>query len=234
MFAYLFGRRTAKHWLHDLGLGRLVNERDAAIGALDETGPVLATALWTPHRPLASQTTPADPRETAGMRARLLVVLGGVLVLCGGTAMFLALWGGGPERTGGVVPVDISDLRPNSAKAVAVTLPDKKLTKARIFVVRRGAHQVHAFLGVSTHLGCRLLLPGDPRYGRGFTRTSRRYVFEDPCGGSVYALNGDCTGGPCPRALDRYRVEVNDDSAEVDLNHLTKGPPRVTQSAARA
>src|SRR5262245_28774302 len=117
------------------------------------------------------------------MRARLLVVLSGVLVLCGATAMFLALWGGGPERTRGVVPVDISDLRPNSAKAVAVTLPDKKLT-ARIFVVRGGAHQVHAFLGVSTHLGCRLLLPGDPRYGQGFTSTSHRYVFEDPCGGS--------------------------------------------------
>jgi Rieske Fe-S protein len=84
-----------------------------------------------------------------------------------------------------------------------------------------------AFLGVSTHLGCRLLAPGDPWYGEGFTRTSLRYLFEDPCGGSVYALNGDCTGGPCPRGLDRYGVKNVDGNAEIDLKHLMAGPPRV-------
>jgi nitrite reductase/ring-hydroxylating ferredoxin subunit len=141
-------------------------------------------------------------------------------------ATFLALWGNGPRFTrSGVVTVSLAELHPGHARAVTVALPDKKHTKARVFVVRRGHNQVAAFLGVSTHLGCRLLLPGDRGYGKGFTVT-RRLAFEDPCGGSVFALNGDCVGGPCPRGLDRYSIDVRDDTASVDLNHLIKGPPR--------
>jgi Rieske Fe-S protein len=147
-----------------------------------------------------------------------------VVVIVAGAAAFLALWGGGPARSG-VVAVSLTGLRPGHARAVAVTLPDEKHTKARIFVVRRPHHQVAAFLGVSTHLGCRLLLPGDPRYGQGFTVT-RQLAFEDPCGGSVFALSGDCMGGPCPRGLDRYPLDVRDNIAEVDLNHLVKGAAR--------
>ena len=30
----------------------------------------------------------------------------------------------------------------------------------------------------------------------------------------MYSLHGDCTGGPCPRGLDRYAVEVRDGTAE--------------------
>ncbi len=147
-----------------------------------------------------------------------------VVVLLVGAATFRALWGNGPTRSG-VVTVALAGLRPGHARAVAVTLPDKKHTKTRIFVVRRRHHQVDAFLGVSTHLGCRLLLPGDPHYGDGFTVT-RQLAFEDPCGGSLFALNGDFVGGPCPRGLDRYRLDVCDDTAEVDLNHLIKGSSR--------
>jgi Rieske Fe-S protein len=167
------------------------------------------------------------PRDACRMRMRVILGLVVAVVLCGGAVMFLALWDGGPSNDrAGVVAVDLSDLRTGSAKAVAVSLPDMKPRRARIFLARGHSHDVRAFLGVSTHLGCRLLLPGDPGYGQGFTRSSRRYLFEDPCGGSVYALNGDCTGGPCPRALDRYLVEVRDDTVEVDLNRLIAGPSR--------
>lgn len=159
------------------------------------------------------------------MRGRLLIVLSVAVVLVVGAATFLAFWGDGPTGSG-VVTVTLEGLRPGQARAVTVALPDKKHTKARIFVVRRPHHQIAAFLGVSTHLGCRLLLPGDARYGEGFT-VSRRYAFEDPCGGSVFALNGDCVGGPCPRGLDRYPLDVRDGTAEVDLNHLIKGPSRL-------
>jgi Rieske Fe-S protein len=164
--------------------------------------------------------------DNSGVRVRLLVLLTGVIVLCAGVATFLALWGSGPGIRTGVLTVNVSDLRASSARAVTVALPDKKHTKARVFLVRQRPHGVHAFLGVSTHLGCRLLLPGDPRYGVGFTRTSQQYLFEDPCGGSVYAINGDCTGGPCPRGLDRYVVQLRDDTAEIDLHRLIKGPRR--------
>jgi Rieske Fe-S protein len=55
---------------------------------------------------------------------------------------------------------------------------------------------------------------------------TRGIAFQDPCGGSVFAIDGDCIGGPCPRGLDRYPVEVHGDTAEIDVTQLVKGPPR--------
>jgi Rieske Fe-S protein len=147
------------------------------------------------------------------------------MLLLIGAAVLVALWGDGPTPPG-VLSIDVAGLQPGRARAVSVELPDKKRTNARVFLVRRRGHGIDAFLAVSTHLGCRLLLPGDAHYGDGFTQTSRRYLFEDACFGSVYALNGDCTGGPCPRGLDRYAVRLVDNHAEIDLRHLIKGPPR--------
>jgi Rieske Fe-S protein len=158
------------------------------------------------------------------MRQRALIALSGIVAVLVVAVAFLALWREGPHSRG-VVSVSLVGLSSGDARAVTVALPDEEHTKARIFVVRRRSDRVDAFLGVSTHLGCRLLLPGDRRYGEGFTLTSR-LQFLDPCGGSTYALNGDCVGGPCPRGLDRYALAVRDDTAEIDLNHLIKGPRR--------
>lgn len=160
------------------------------------------------------------------MRGRLLVGLPIIVITVAGAATFLAPWGSGLSR-GGVVTVSLTGLNPGKARAVTVSLPNKKRTTARVFLVRRRNQHVAALLGISTHLGCRLLLPGDPRYGEGFA-ASHAIVFEDPCGGSTFALNGDCIGGPCPRGLDRYAVDVHDDLAEIDLNHLIRGTPRGT------
>ncbi len=159
------------------------------------------------------------------MRIRLMLVLAVVLVVILAGVTLLALWRGGPGHSGAVT-ANVADLRVGAAEAVAVKLSDKHHTRARVFFTRTSPHTVHAFLGVSTHLGCRLLLPGDGGYGRGFTRTSHRYFFEDPCGGSVYSLRGECTGGPCPRGLDRYAVDVRDGTAEVHLGTLVTGPKR--------
>ena len=85
---------------------------------------------------------------------------------------------------------------------------------------------MHTYLAVSTHLGCRLVLPSDERDAIAVAATSHRSYFEDPCGGSRYSFEGKCTGGPCPRGLDSYAVEVRGDRAEIDLRHLVTGPAR--------
>jgi Rieske Fe-S protein len=161
-------------------------------------------------------------------RARLLVVLSSIAVLVVGAVALFALWGDGPTRKG-FTTVNVGDLHRGDVESLTVTFPDQSKPKppkyARIFLVRQTRRRVDAFLGVSTHLGCRLLVPGDRRYGNVVT-PSDASVFEDPCGGSAFALNGDCVGGPCPRGLDRYPVEVHDDIAEIDLNHLVTGPKR--------
>jgi nitrite reductase/ring-hydroxylating ferredoxin subunit len=159
------------------------------------------------------------------MRVRLLLVLATVLVAFVAVGTAVALWGGGPARAG-VLTTSITDVGTGHAKAITVELPDAHHTRARVFVARPTSQDVRAYRAVSTHLGCRLLLPSDEDYGEGFTATSFRSFFEDPCGGSVYSLDGDCTGGPCPRGLDGYAVEVRDDHAEIDLRHLIRGSAR--------
>jgi nitrite reductase/ring-hydroxylating ferredoxin subunit len=159
------------------------------------------------------------------MRIRLVLVLAMALVAFVAVGAVLALWGGGPAREG-VVIESLADVATGHAKAITVELPDEHHTKARVFLTRSTADDVHAYLARSTHLGCRLLLPGDEHYGAGFAATSSRFFFEDPCGGSQYSLDGQCTSGPCPRGLDRYAVEVRDDHAEIDLRHLITGSAR--------
>ena len=159
------------------------------------------------------------------MRVRLVLVLAMVLTALVAVGTVVALWGGGPSREG-VVTESLSDLAVGHARTITVELPDDRHTEARVFLARTTHQDVHAYLAKSTHLGCRLLAPDDGHYGVGFTVTSRRFFFEDPCGGSLYSLAGECTGGPCPRNLDGYAVEVRDDHAEIDLRHLIKGSPR--------
>jgi Rieske Fe-S protein len=175
--------------------------------------------------PTADAITSCNLVHTRFMRVRVMLVLAVVLVAIVATATFLAMWRGGPSHPSGPA-ANVGDLRVGSATAIAVTLPDRRHTRARVFVARTAPRKVQAYLGVSTHLGCRLLLPGDGGYGRGFTKTSRRFFFEDPCGGSLYSLGGDCTGGPCPRGLDRYAVEVDDGIARIDVGKLITGPAR--------
>jgi Rieske Fe-S protein len=166
------------------------------------------------------------------VRARLLVwaVLGAVAVVIA-IGLVAALDRGESDRPATVVTADVSDLRNGDVLPVAVELPSTALPPhrdtrgARVFFVRRSG-QVEAFLGVSTHLGCSLLVPGDRRYGRGFSENPRDPRIEDPCGGSTYAFDGRCVGGPCPRDLDRYTVRLSGDTAQIDLSRLIAGSPK--------
>jgi len=163
--------------------------------------------------------------HTGRMRVRLVLVLAMVLLAFVAAGTVLALWGGGPARAG-VLTTSIADVGTGHAKAITVELPDQHHTEARLFIARPTSDDVRAYLAVSTHLGCRLLLPSHEDHGEGFSATSSRSFFEDPCGGSLYSLDGKCTSGPCPRGLDGYPVEVRDDHADIDLRHLIRGSAR--------
>ena len=169
--------------------------------------------------------------DTSRVRARLvLAVLLVAVVVVSGIALVATLDrdDGGPPAN--VVTANVSDLRngdvlPVTVELPSTALPDRETRAARVFFVRRSG-QVNAFLGVSTHLGCALLVPGDPRDGRGFTEDPRDPRIEDPCGGSTYAFDGRCVGGPCPRDLDRFTVRLSDGTAQIDLSRLITGSPK--------
>ncbi len=64
------------------------------------------------------------------------------------------------------------------------------------------------------HLGCSV-----PHCGTSM-------LFECPCHGSKYRLNGEYYGGPAPRGLDRFPVTLEGDKVVVDTGDVQEGPPR--------
>lgn len=51
-------------------------------------------------------------------------------------------------------------------------------------------------------------------------------LFECPCHGSKYRLNGEYYGGPAPRGLDRFPIALAGSSVTVDTGTVVTGPPR--------
>jgi cytochrome b6-f complex iron-sulfur subunit len=63
------------------------------------------------------------------------------------------------------------------------------------------------------HLGCRVPWCQSSQW------------FECPCHGSKYNKVGEKVGGPAPRGLDRFALEVSGGSIIVDTGNLVLGPP---------
>jgi cytochrome b6-f complex iron-sulfur subunit len=55
-------------------------------------------------------------------------------------------------------------------------------------------------------------------------------LFECPCHGSKYRLHGEYYGGPAPRGLDRFPIELVNGKVVVDTGSLQEGPPRGTNT----
>ena len=68
------------------------------------------------------------------------------------------------------------------------------------------------------HLGCSV------------PHCSTSLLFECPCHGSKYRLSGEFYGGPAPRGLDRFPIDVSSGSIEVDTGAVQIGPPRGTNT----
>jgi cytochrome b6-f complex iron-sulfur subunit len=68
------------------------------------------------------------------------------------------------------------------------------------------------------HLGCSV-----PHCGTSM-------LFECPCHGSKYRLTGEYFGGPAPRGLDRFPIQVVGGQVVVDTGTVETGPPRGTDT----
>ena len=72
------------------------------------------------------------------------------------------------------------------------------------------------------HLGCRVP----------WCQTSQ--WFECPCHGSKYNRVGEKQGGPAPRGLDRFPVEISGGNIVVDTGNLQVGPPIGTNTTGQS
>lgn len=83
-----------------------------------------------------------------------------------------------------------------------------RLVKARetpVLLVRESEAEIRAFSAICTHLGCLVQW-----------RKDSQDIF-CPCHGGRFALDGRVIGGPPPRPLPQYAVEIADGRIRVDL-----------------
>lgn len=78
--------------------------------------------------------------------------------------------------------------------------------------------KIQALYRKCVHLGCSV------------PHCEKSLLFECPCHGSKYRLSGEYYGGPAPRGLDRFPVEVVGGKVLVDTAQIIEGPPRGTNT----
>ena len=71
------------------------------------------------------------------------------------------------------------------------------------------------------HLGCRV------------PQCDTSQWFECQCHGSQYNRNGEKKGGPAPRGLDRFPIQVNGSNLSVDTGMILQGPPIGTNTTGQ-
>lgn len=79
-------------------------------------------------------------------------------------------------------------------------------------------YKLQALYRKCVHLGCSVPF------------CNKSYLYECPCHGSKYTLAGEYFGGPAPRGLDRFPVEVSGGKVTVDTSKILTGPPRGTST----
>lgn len=84
----------------------------------------------------------------------------------------------------------------------------------RLLVFRDTKGYFYAISTVCTHLGCNVEWKesGIPEHPEG--------VITCPCHGSMFSKTGDLIKGPAPRALDRFKMYLEDDKIIVDMEEI--------------
>ena len=147
-----------------------------------------------------------------------------------GVAVLAFLWPGASTGFGGKIVVGsvadantaIGDKMPfynATAKTYIVAYPKADLPKAKKVTAYTPpiiAGMEAGFVALyqkCVHLGCRVPWCQSSQW------------FECPCHGSKYNKVGEKVGGPAPRGLDRFVLEVTGGNIVVDTGNLVLGPP---------
>jgi cytochrome b6-f complex iron-sulfur subunit len=184
---------------------------------------------------------PVDPEELGVTRRQFFnrgVLTGLALGVSGfGAASLAFLWPSSAGGTGTKVNLALSDVEASIAKkepyynATAKTYiqpyPKDALGKAKkVYGSEPGvfAGMTEGYVALyqkCPHLGCRVP----------WCQTSQ--WFECPCHGSKYNRVGEKKGGPAPRGMDRFSMEVSGNNIVVDTAVVVQGPPIGTDTTGQ-
>lgn len=78
---------------------------------------------------------------------------------------------------------------------------------------------------IRTELGFVALIDDDPHGHHPTAWNPAAQYFISPAHGEEYDWEGNCIGGPCPRGLDRYSVEIDGDAVVINLGQRLPGRP---------
>jgi cytochrome b6-f complex iron-sulfur subunit len=113
-----------------------------------------------------------------------------------------------------------------SAKTYIVAYPKSDLPKAKKvynpLILSGMAEGYVALYQKCVHLGCRVPWCESSQW------------FECPCHGSKYNRVGEKQGGPAPRGLDRFPLEISGGNIIVDTGNLQIGPPIGTNTTGQS
>jgi cytochrome b6-f complex iron-sulfur subunit len=183
---------------------------------------------------------PVDEEELGVTRRQFFnrgILTGFGLSLAGfGAASLAFLWPTGAGGSGTKVNVgtldqinaDLQDKKPYynaSAKVYIQPYPKADLKKAaKVYASTIVAGMAQGFVALyqkCPHLGCRVP----------WCQTSQ--WFECPCHGSKYNRVGEKRGGPAPRGMDRFVLEVKGNAIYVDTGTVIQGPPIGTDTTGQ-
>lgn len=194
----------------------------------------------TETAPLAPYVPP-DPEEIGVNRRQFLnrsIVGGFALSLSGfGAACIAFLWpksgeGFGSSFNFGLISDVIADIRANNGflykpegRMWLTEYPTSALEKA-VFVYPPNVFSgmevgVVALYQKCPHLGCRV------------PNCDTSQWFECPCHGSQYNQVGEKRGGPAPRGMDLFEMEVSDGNLTVDTGTIINGVPIGTNTTGQ-
>jgi cytochrome b6-f complex iron-sulfur subunit len=137
---------------------------------------------------MSTDTVHPEEHPENSRRKFLTILAGSALAVCGaavggGSLVFLR-----PRVTYGP-PSRLTIGRPDGfTSGQQVVLPEAKV------VIRRSGNKIAAISTVCTHLGC--------------TVNPTETGFDCPCHGSQYDERGDVIGGPAPKSLAWYKVDL--------------------------
>ena len=176
--------------------------------------PKPATAKAPPPKPAAAP--PPEPPKGVTRREFLYYIWGASMAIflteTAGISVLFALPRFRPGEFGGIITTSASDWpKPNDAPA-ANNIGKFWLANTDLGII--------ANYKVCTHLGC--IYKWDDLV----------HHYACPCHGSQFQLNGDWIAGPAPRGLDRFALQVFDQSGKLIADSSDGHPVPLTPEAA--
>ena len=209
-------------------------EKSAALartGGAVAVAPSAAPVAWTPPDP---ETYDVTRRQFLN---RSIIALFGLGVAGFGAAFVGFLWpsssgGFGSKINVGKVSDIKADIQKNNGflykpegRMWITEYPSSALPKAELVypppVLNGMKAGVVALYQKCPHLGCRVPSCNSSQW------------FECPCHGSQYNQAGEKKGGPAPRGMDRFAVEINGGSLVVNTGQVVQGPPIGTNTTGQ-